>query len=96
MTSPDFTVLDELPPKAEEGVDGHPAKALFRFCVANPERWVEAYRGPRNNDGGTTNSVPYVKAKRLREYGLETEIRRDGGDRVLYVRLVPGAAGGAA
>lgn len=87
-----FRVIDDLPPRTQEPLPPSTGdrKALFRVLIANPERWVEAYRSP------ATSEALWDRGKRLREYGLETEIRREDDDRVLYVRLVPGAPGVAA
>lgn len=91
MTAP-FRVIDDLPPKGQDPLPPSTGdrKALFRVLIANPERWVEAYRTP------VTSEALWDRGKRLREYGLETEIRREDEDRVLYVRLVPGSSDGAA
>jgi hypothetical protein len=89
----DFHIVPELPPRKVTGSEaGSFQKQVIRFLIANPDQWAEVDRQSITTPGGFHNGNPYTRAKALGQFGVHTDVRRDGDDYVIFARLVPGDA----
>lgn len=92
---PDFQIVDELPTKSAQVFEHpdheNPTKPLIRFLIANPNSWVKVRAYPKATPKGNTNAAPFARAKGLRSWGLQTEIRSIDDTYTVFARLAPGA-----